>query len=97
MNETTTTTQHPVGAHVIATLTTGETFPGTVTQELDGLRFIRFNTPIERPAPSEDIAGQWCEVDALAAVDAWHARLRGIAAAANRPARPVYGQAGRWS
>ena len=30
-------------------------------------------------------------------VDAWHARLRSIAAAANRPARPVYGQAGRWS
>lgn len=31
------------------------------------------------------------------AADAWHARLRGIAAAANRPARPVYGQAGRWT
>lgn len=33
----------------------------------------------------------------VADVDAWHARLRGIAAATNRPARPVYGQAGRWS
>jgi hypothetical protein len=30
-------------------------------------------------------------------VAAWHARLRAIAAAANRPPRPRHGQSGRWT